>query len=216
MSALLQKSPSVIAAFLLVGFYTLYRLVQYGITARRRSIIVREHGCKPYPKYPHRDPILGIDFFLENMKLTRTGGFLERTQQRYQEVNEGCWTFSQLLLGDTVLNTAEPENIKAILATQFKDFNLPPRRKAAFQPVFGHGIFTTDGKEWETSRALLRPNFSRSQVGDLDTFESHISKMVARLPTDGSTVDLQAYFFMLTIDSGKMETACFCSVGFKY
>jgi len=70
--------------------------------------------------------------------------------------------------------------------------------------MFGHGIFTTDGKEWEESRALLRPSFSRSLVGDLKTFESHISKMIARIPRDGSTVDLQELFFMLTLDSGKL------------
>jgi hypothetical protein len=150
MSAFLQeRSPSLTVAFLLAGLYLVYRLIQYGITTRRRSIIIRERGCKPYPKYPHRDPVLGLDLFIENFKLSKTGGFLERTPERYEEVNGGCWTFSQLLLGETVLNTAEPENIKAILATQFKDFNLSPRRKAAFQPVFGHEIFTTDDKEWK-------------------------------------------------------------------
>ncbi len=38
-------------------------------------------------------------------------------------------------------------------------------------------------------------------MGDLDTFESHITKLIAKIPLDGSTVDLQALFFMLTIDS---------------
>lgn len=41
----------------------------------------------------------------------------------------------------------------------------------------------------------------RSQVGDLDTFDHHISAMISRIPKDGSTVDMQALFFMLTIDS---------------
>jgi len=71
----------------------------------------------------------------------------------------------------------------------------------AFQPVLGHGIFTTDGPEWEASRALLRPNFVRNQVGDLNTFDHHISALISHIPKDGSTVDLQALFFMLTIDN---------------
>jgi cytochrome P450 len=70
-----------------------------------------------------------------------------------------------------------------------------------FQPVFGHGIFTTDGKEWEASRALLRPNFVRNQIGDLDTFDHHISSLISRIPKDRSTVDLQILFFMLTLDN---------------
>jgi cytochrome P450 len=100
-----------------------------------------------------------------------------------------------------LIQTCEPENIKAILATQFKDFDLPTTRKAAFEPIFGHGIFTTDGPEWEASRALLRPSFTRSQVGDIATFEVHIKKLLARIPRDGSTVDLQDLFFELTLDS---------------
>jgi cytochrome P450 len=71
----------------------------------------------------------------------------------------------------------------------------------ALQPIFGHGIFTTDGKEWEASRALLRPNFARNQIADIETFEHHVSAMISWIPKDGSTVDLQELFFMLTLDS---------------
>jgi cytochrome P450 len=41
----------------------------------------------------------------------------------------------------------------------------------------------------------------RNQVADLDTFDHHISAMISQIPKDGSTVDIQALFFMLTIDS---------------
>lgn len=68
----------------------------------------------------------------------------------------------------------------------------------------GHGIFSTDGKEWEASRALLRPSFTRSLIGDLEVFESHISKVISKIPTDGSTFDLQVLFFKLTLDSGML------------
>lgn len=63
------------------------------------------------------------------------------------------------------------------------------------------GIFTTDGAPWQHSREMLRPNFVRSQVGDLPTFEYHVKHLVAAVPTDGSTVDLSELFFRLTIDS---------------
>ncbi|PBP19535.1 cytochrome P450 52A1 [Diplocarpon rosae] len=200
MSTFLQdKSPTVVALLSLGGIYVAFQLVLYLAAAHRRSIISRNHGCKPIPRFPHRDPILGLDVFWENAKLARDGGFLERVQSRYTQM--GRYTFTQLFFGDAFIHTAEPANIKAVLATQFHDFELPPRRKAAFGPTFGHGIFTTDGKEWETSRALLRPNFTRSQVGDLVTFERHIEKLIQRIPRDGSTVDLQELFFMLTMDS---------------
>lgn len=70
-------------------------------------------------------------------------------------------------------------------------------------PIFGKGIFILDGTEWEHSRAMLRPNFVRSQVADLDVFERHIQKLIKRIPENGNTVDLSKLFFMLTIDSGE-------------
>ena len=200
MDVLQNQSPAAVLAAGFGSLYILYLLVQATITSHQRYLISRKHGCKPVPTYPHKDPIFGLDVFLKNYKLSNNGGFLDDVKRKYEKVIGG-YTFTQLVLGERMILTAEPENIKAILATQFKDFELPPRRKVAFQPVFGHGIFSTDGGEWETSRALLRPNFSRSQVGDLDTFEVHISNMISKIPRDGSTVDLQALFFQLTMDS---------------
>jgi hypothetical protein len=110
-----------------LSLYIVYHIVQRAIKLRRQSLIIRENGCKPVATYPHRDPILGLDLFLENSKLARTGGMWDRVRERYLSLN--TWTFSQLLLGARLITTAEPENIKAILATQFKDFELPPRRK---------------------------------------------------------------------------------------
>jgi cytochrome P450 len=87
------------------------------------------------------------------------------------------------------------------LSTHFKDYALGPRRARVFIPVFGPGIFDTDGAAWERSRAMIRPNFARSQVADLDAFETHIAHLIDAIPRDGSTVDLQDLFFSLTMDS---------------
>lgn len=48
---------------------------------------------------------------------------------------------------------------------------------------------------------MLRPNFVRSQVGDVVTFEKHVSHLIRKLPKDGSTVNLADFFFRLTMDS---------------
>jgi hypothetical protein len=105
------------------------------------------------------------------------------------------------LLTAVVIETAEPEIVKTILATKFDDFALSDRRIDAMVPSLGHGIFASNGAAWERSRALIRPNFTRSQVADLDTFETHIQHFISAIPRDGSTVDLQPLFFSLTMDS---------------
>jgi hypothetical protein len=48
---------------------------------------------------------------------------------------------------------------------------------------------------------MIRPNFTRSQVADLDGLEKHVQRFVNLLPRDGSTVDLQPLFCLLTMDS---------------
>lgn len=43
---------------------------------------------------------------------------------------------------ESFVNTIDPENVKALLATNFKDFGLGIRLDA-FGPLLGQGIFTT-------------------------------------------------------------------------
>ena len=67
--------------------------------------------------------------------------------------------------------------------------------------MLGQGIFNTDGALWQHSRDMLRPNFTRSQVGDLAIYERHVKDLISALPRDGTTVNLAEFFFSLTMDS---------------
>jgi cytochrome P450 len=97
-------------------------------------------------------------------------------------------------------STAEPDNIKAML-TNIAVFELSPR--AEMQPSGPFSVtessppMAKNGKLSSTSP----PQFIRSQVLDLDTLETHISKLILENPRDRSTVDLQKLFFMLTFDT---------------
>ncbi|KAL1615363.1 hypothetical protein SLS56_011840, partial [Neofusicoccum ribis] len=66
--------------------------------------------------------------------------------------------------------------------------------------------FASNGKKWEHSRALLRPQFARGQISDLDLEERHVQNMMKVLPVDGAdgwtkTINIQTLFFRLTVDS---------------
>lgn len=69
------------------------------------------------------------------------------------------------------------------------------------KPVFGHGIFNTDGKLWHQSRALLRPSFAKERISNLEIAEVHFQHLLRRIPRDGSTIDLQDLFFKFTMDT---------------
>ena len=72
------------------------------------------------------------------------------------------------------------------------------------EPFLGLGIFTQRGEPWRHSRALLRGQFSREQIGDIDLIERHFNTLSAMLKTgaDGWTnvVDLQPMFFKMTLE----------------
>ena len=98
------------------------------------------------------------------------------------------------------MSTIEPENLKAVFSTQFKDFVIGSPRRRAFGPIIANSILVADGVEWEHSRAFLKPSFSRSQVGDLATLEVHVKNLIEAIPHDGSTVDLAELFLRFTAD----------------
>ncbi|KAL8786918.1 MAG: hypothetical protein Q9195_007997 [Heterodermia aff. obscurata] len=186
------------AVVLYTAYYTYWQLT---VGANRRRMI-RENGCKPIKKNSEYngwiEDLIGIKGFRESRKAFTQHTLMQTGLERFQRHGNNV---KICVLGSTLYTTVEPEILKTVMATKFKDWNLPDRRKSAFVPVLGNGIFTTDGAAWHNSRELLRPNFSRSQVGDLATFEAHVSQMVKAIPRDGSTVDLQDLFFRLTMDS---------------
>lgn len=195
--------PSLIQ--MLLGSIVIYALyyIHWELTvgASRRAMI-KKHGCKPMKhsselnSFPEN--IIGIKTVMGNIKAAKEHRLMAHNRGRF--LRNGHNTHMRFFFTD-LMQTNEPENLKTILALDFKKWGLGNRRKDAFVPLLGHGIFTTDGAPWQHSRELLRPNFVRSQVGDLATFEIHINQLIKAIPKDGSTVNLQDLFFMLTMDS---------------
>lgn len=103
--------------------------------------------------------------------------------------------------GRRVIFTADPENIKAILATQFQDFGKGPQFNKEWHDFLGDSIFTTDGKMWHDSRQLIRPQFIKDRVSDLDIFDNHVSVLVPKFGGHGETVEVSDLFFRYTLDA---------------
>lgn len=171
---------------------------QLTVGAKRRAII-KETGCLPVKPLPVKDFLFGIDRFRENLRAVKEHRFLALAQSRFNDLGANTMTFPSL--GRQLILTIEPENLKVIQALNFKQWSLGARRKIAFNPLLGIGIFTSDGAEWQHSREMLRPNFSRTQVRDLENFETHVAHLIEAIPLDGSMIDLQELFFRLTMDS---------------
>jgi cytochrome P450 len=107
-----------------------------------------------------------------------------------------------LLAAERVIFTADPENIKAILTTQFQDYGKGEQFHREWKDFLGDSIFTTDKQQWHDSRSLIRPMFQRERVSDLEVVETHLKKVIKLIgPGDGRMVQLDKIFFRYTLDA---------------
>ena len=134
--------------------YHVYRHVTIG-AARRRFIASK--GCKPIPKWRNKDPILGIDFLAATYRAIKEHRALEVTKGRFDLL--GVHTAHINILTSTFIATVEPENLKYVLANDFQSYSLGKQRKQLLRPLFGDGIFTTDGDEWVLSSFFPQKRF---------------------------------------------------------
>lgn len=113
------------------------------------------------------------------------------------------YTIEAITVGERIVFTADEENIKAILATQFGDYGKGPQFRKEWKDFLGLSIFTTDGEMWHNSRTLLRPQFIKDRVSDLHTFENHIRVLLPMLggSHDGAPVRADDLFYRFTLDA---------------
>lgn len=201
MAVLALSGDGKIAPLLLAasGFFLLYVLFNRVSGYFRRRRISRDNGCEPIPRWPNYDRILGTDVLREVLADAKARRSLEGFLARFRRL--GVNTFRMGAAGKLDVFTIEPENLKTVQSLRFKDYSLGRGRSAHIAPCLGPGIFTNNGADWQHSREMLRPNFARDRVRDLDSIEVHIHHLIDAIPTDGSTVDLSDLFFRLTMDS---------------
>lgn len=198
-SSPMLEDVSGLTALLLGGFLLglVCFLGQIFATAARRRKIISSYGCKPPSRFPVWDPVFGLDVMYKTVQAHNRKTFLSTKRSQHEVYG---LTHSSRLAAVPTISTIEPENIKAVLSTHFKDFAVGAPRRRAFSPIIANSILVADGAEWERSRAFLKPSFSRSQVGDLEALEAHVKHLIETIPRNGSTVDLAGLFLRYTAD----------------
>ena len=154
----------------------------------------RKNGCATPTKYPHKDPILGLDLFFAIVKSIQNGDTFTPDMERFRKYGR---TYEGTSWGNRMIYTMDASIMQTMLTSAFDNFGVADLRYGPSVPLLGSGIFTTDGAQWEHSRNLVKPIFTRAQVSNLAPFAKHVDRMIECLPRDGSTVDLQHYFKLL-------------------
>lgn len=190
-----------VAKIFVLAFLSLY-VLDYAARMRYKYR-AKKHGCSP--DFTYRFPDMFLPFGLwGTVKVART--YSKKESLRFI-----CDVFDTLNVQTLVSwngfqispMTIDPENIKAILATQFKDFSLGDRYDMFYQ-LLGNGIFTLSGEGWKHSRTLLRPQFARDQISHLESIKSHVNIMIDRMlreTAEDKSLDAQFLLHCLTLDT---------------
>lgn len=143
------------------------------------------------------DPASYISFVRDQSKNQELGNALEQTDKRLNKIpglTVGHNAFISL-----VIETANPENIKALHATQVDDF-CPGYRQVVLRPLLGYGVFAADGDRWKHSRDMLKPQFAREQISHIQMLEPHFQNFVKVVSALDRPCDIQNLFYKLTFD----------------
>ncbi|KAI4216873.1 MAG: hypothetical protein LQ351_000822 [Letrouitia transgressa] len=196
-----SASASASAPQLAAGLFAL-ALVLLAVYSRvREHLEIRRLGGHA-PVVSSRLPF-GIDLVLRSIRATKACKDLEFWEYLYTQCSpplSGSKTVEFRIGGQRFIFTADPENIKAILASQFSDY----ARRAFYEDwkdFLGSSIFTTDGEAWHNSRNLIRPQFVKTRVSDLDIFEKHVQRLMSLVKANGQEFDISELFYQFTLDT---------------
>ncbi|KAL1890343.1 hypothetical protein Sste5346_008345 [Sporothrix stenoceras] len=165
------------------------------------AALAEQHHCSPVlPYVPYKWP-LAIDLLTKQYKILSGKHTFEELTPYFDIALTCCIHF----FGVTGYFTTDPENIEAILSTNFKDYILGSRRLASF-PLLGEGIFSQDGTPWKHSRELIRRQFVRVQKQTPQALTVHVEELVGDIQKtagDG-VVDLRPLMFEYTLNTTTM------------
>lgn len=183
--------------------YAVYIIVNKLILSHLRRVKAKKLDCKNPPAQKNNLPF-GIDQVTRTLNSLAAMTFPTDVQKEHKKLN--ALTYSNSILGNDGFATIDETNIKAMLGTQFPDFDLGAQRHNNIKTFLGSGIFSQDGKDWERSRALMRPQFARANISDLEMEERHFQVLLEALPgieKDGWTgeIDVQPLLFRFTLDT---------------
>lgn len=131
-----------------VACLTVLLFLKKVISLIQRNRFAKARGCEPPARLPQSERIIGYGIFAKMEADMKAHTLLPTSLRLHRELGN---TFSLVLPGQPAISTIEPENVKAILATQFHDFGIGKRHRG-MGALLGHGIFTSDGAHWERSR----------------------------------------------------------------
>lgn len=159
---------------------------------RRSDAECARRGCQPVPILS-KSETFSLLRLIEALKAGRQDRMPQYIASLIDQPGADIHTAQAKLLNENVTVTRDPENVEAIFTKQAQEFDIGPT------------LTTSTGEAWRQLRALLRPQFSREQISDVDLDERHLQRLMKAITVsnDGWTekLDPQPLFSKLTHDT---------------
>lgn len=182
---------------------TAFKFITLSWKRRRNAQEALRRGCLPPPTVPSKG-LFGIKTLAASIRATKEERGVQWIKNEFDCIGKDVHTVRATIFDYELFLTRDVENVKAMFATQASDFDIGPHREKMFKDLFGLGVMTTRGQAWKHSRALIRPQFARDQIMNIDLLETHVQALIGRFNvlSDGWTdrIDLQPLFYNLTLD----------------
>lgn len=153
---------------------------------RHRSRIrkfAQQNGCEsPTAPYSQKFLLFGLDYVYHHAMNIRQHHFAEGILALFNRYGP---TWTATVLGNYVIHTIDPENLRALMATNHDDYGVIPPRKKLVETLFGKGIFANSGHEWSQSRNLIRKTMG-AMTYDENVYMRHSEELVQSLLASGA------------------------------
>lgn len=160
-------------------------------------------GSEPAPRMWQWEPFLGLDTVVSQVRALRGDYYLDWLRKLHAGRPK---TFSLRFFGTRWFYSSEPEILKAVYATNFKDFGVEPIRRNSkiTMPFADKGVNTTDGEDWHFSRDLIKPFFERDVYHNTERIRPFADRFLGLFPKNDETFDvmplLQRWFLDINTD----------------
>ena len=172
-----------VAAF--VAFVLSYRWITLYVAFYLKR---QQTGCFRARKYPHSDPLFGYDLFKERQRALKEGNLHALYTRDFRRLGK---TWEERFQNQYVINTMDAVNHQYMHTAGIEAFGKPTMRAKINAPILGNGIFMAEGVQWKESRSLIKPIFARAEIGNMAMMAKHVDRLIALLPRDSRTFDIQ-------------------------
>lgn len=161
---------------------------------QRWAAEARARGASLPVQIPLRDPFFGMDY------QSALRADLPTNQRLFAKHGR---TFGVTpMFGSPHIVTIDPENAICIFGDKNDEWGIEPHRLPPSHKLLGHGFLTCDGDEWARSRKVLRPSFRLDHLKNFSILSGQVDELLAKLPADGTMVDMDPLLHMLVSQRG--------------